>query len=182
VLADLALTVETHGARLTRLARRYVERGRERLEAQARLLPRRDAILGPQRQRLDELGARLDRGLERRADAARGRLDRVGGALRPSVLERQLEAARARADAAWRLIQSLNPDRVLERGYARVTDRAGGTLSTAEAARAAGTVTLVFRDGPAEAQVQRGGIERGGVERGGARSHSSRKSDQPSLL
>jgi len=182
VLADLALTVETHGARLTRLARRYVERGRERLEAQARLLPRRDAILGPQRQRLDELGARLDRGLERRADAARGWLDRVGGALRPSVLERQLEAARARADAAWRLIQSLNPDRVLERGYARVTDRAGGTLSTAEAARAAGTVTLVFRDGPAEAQVQRGGIERGGVERGGARSHSSRKSDQPSLL
>jgi exodeoxyribonuclease VII large subunit len=157
VLADLRLTVETHGSRMARLARRYLERGAERLEAKARLLPRRDAILGPQRQRLDDASARLDRGLERRADAARRRLDVVAGVLRPAMLERRLEAARVRAEAAWRLARSLNPDRVLERGYARVTARGEGasTLATAGAARAAGAVTLVFRDGTVDARVER---------------------------
>ncbi len=67
VLADLRLTVASHRQRTERCARRYVERGRERLEAMARLLPKRDQLLGPQRQRADEAGARLDRGLERRA-------------------------------------------------------------------------------------------------------------------
>jgi len=182
VLADLRLAVETHAARIARYAQRYVERGRERLAAQARLLPRRDAILGPQRQRLDDLSARLDRGLERRAEAARGRLERAAGGLRPSLLVRQLEAARARADAAWRLAQSLNPDRVLERGYARVTGRGteGATLATAAAARAAGAVTLVFRDGPVDARIEGGGSGKGRVERGGGRSYV--KPDQPSLL
>ena len=175
VLADLRLAVDTHAARIARYARRYVERGRERLEAQARLLPRRDAILGPQRQRLDELSARMDRGLERRAEAARGRLERASGGLRPSLLARRLEAARARVDAAWRLAGSLNPDRVLERGYARVTARAGGTLATTAAARTAGAVTLVFRDGSVDARV-----EGARVERGGARSYVG--PDQPSLL
>ncbi len=51
VLAELRHTVASHAARTARCAHRYVERGRERLDALARLLPRRDALLGPQRQR-----------------------------------------------------------------------------------------------------------------------------------
>ena len=148
VLADLRLSVAQAKARTERCARRYVERGRERLDALSRLLPKRDALLGPQRQRADEAGARLDRGLERRATLARGQLDRAGGALRPAILQRGLERDRAKLDAAWRLAGSLNPDRVLERGYARVTARAGGqTLSTAAATRAAGALTLRFAHG-----------------------------------
>ncbi|WP_425665348.1 exodeoxyribonuclease VII large subunit, partial [Escherichia coli] len=45
VLADLRLSVQSHAARTLRCASRYVERGRERLSATARLLPRRDALL-----------------------------------------------------------------------------------------------------------------------------------------
>lgn len=176
VLADLRLTIAGHGQRTERCARRYVERGRERLEALARILPRRDALLGPQRQQADDLGMRLDRGLERRAAVARGLLDRAGGALRPAVLERRLEGERVRLDAAWRLVGSLNPHQVLERGYARVTARGGKTLSDAGAARAAGAVTLHFHDGEVEAQVG------GRVERGGARAYPPSKPDQPSLL
>lgn len=161
VLADLRLTVASHRQRTERCARRYVERGHERLEAMARLLPKRDQLLGPQRQRADEAGARLDRGLERRVTLARGGLDRAGAALRPAILERQVERGRDRLASTWRLVQSLNPDRILERGYARITARPGGeTLSSAEAARVADTLTLRFRDGTVDVAVDQAGLER----------------------
>ncbi|MEE2916835.1 MAG: exodeoxyribonuclease VII large subunit, partial [Pseudomonadota bacterium] len=138
VLAELRLSLDAMGNRTERCARRYVERGRERLEALARVLPARDRLLGPQRQRLDDLGGRLDRGLERRVTRARGELDRAGGAIRPATLARRVEAARARLADVGRLVDSLNPDRILERGYARVEGQDGATLTTAVAARAAG--------------------------------------------
>ena len=172
VLADLRYAIDSHAARTARCARRYVERGRERLDGLVRVMPKRDQLLGPQRQRLDDASARLDRGLERRVAEARTLLDRAAGALRPAVLERELGAARTRLDAAWRLVESLNPDRVLERGYARVTARDGATLCDVAAVKAAGAVTLHFRDGALDARV----------ERAGGRSYSSAKPDQPSLL
>ncbi|MET4896095.1 exodeoxyribonuclease VII large subunit [Sphingomonadaceae bacterium jetA1] len=191
VLADLRLTVAAHGQRAERCARRYVERGRERLDAMARLLPKRDQLLGPQRQRADEAGARLDRGLERRVTLARGGLDRAGAALRPAILERQVERGRDRLAATWRLVQSLNPDRILERGYARITARPGGeTLSSAEAARTAQALTLRFRDGTVDVAVDGGRdggrADRAGVERPASRTYDKPKRepkpDQPTLL
>ncbi|WP_375428094.1 exodeoxyribonuclease VII large subunit, partial [uncultured Sphingomonas sp.] len=176
VLADLRLTIAAHGGRTERCARRYVDRGRERLEALVRVVPRRDALLGPQRQRADDLGLRLDRGLERRVALARGVLDKAGGALRPAALRRQLDGARSRLDATWRLVGSLNPHRVLERGYARVTGRGGETLSNVAAARAAGAVTLHFQDGDLEAQVG------GRLERGSGRPYPTVKPEQPTLF
>jgi exodeoxyribonuclease VII large subunit len=152
VLADLRLTLASHAARTQRCASRYVERGREQTAALARCLPKRDALLGPQRQRADEAGARLTLALERRVVRARTALGQAGGALRPAVLVRRLEGARAGLAATWRLVESLNPDRVLERGYARVTAQDGGaTLSSAAAVRQAGAVTLRFRDGSVDA-------------------------------
>lgn len=191
VLADIRLTVAAHGQRAERCARRYVERGRERLDAMARLLPKRDHLLGPQRQRADDAGARLDRGLERRVTLARGGLDRAGAALRPAILERQVERGRDRLASTWRLVQSLNPDRILERGYARITARPGGeTLSSAEAARAADTLTLRFRDGTVDVAVEGGG-GRTGVEPPAPKTYDKPKRepqpkpvkpDQPTLL
>ncbi|WP_260597642.1 exodeoxyribonuclease VII large subunit [Sphingomonas endolithica] len=173
VLADLRLTLDSFAQRTERCARRYHDRSQERLEALVRVLPKRDALLGPQRQRADDVGARLDRGLERRVGQARGLLDRTGGALRLSVLERQLTAARDRLDGTWRLVESLNPDKLLDRGYVRVSARPGGTIvSTAAAARGAGAVTLHFRDGAVDARV----------ERAGAKTYDKPVVDQPTLL
>ncbi|MCC2980886.1 exodeoxyribonuclease VII large subunit [Sphingomonas sp. IC4-52] len=172
VLADLRFTVGAHGQRIERCARRYVERGRERLDAMARLLPTRDRLLGPQRQRVDDLGARLDRGLERRVVRARGELDRTGAVLRPALLQRRLEGARQRLEDLGRLLASVDPDAPLARGYARVTDRAGATLTSAAAARAAGGLTLNFADGAVDTKVE------------GARSRSypPAKPEQPTLF
>lgn len=173
VLADLRLTLAAMGQRTERCVRRYHERGREHLDALVRVIPKRDALLGPQRQRADDLGARLDRGLERRVTLARGVLDRSAGALRLSVLERRLDDARTRLDRTWRLAESLNPDKLLERGYVRVSARSSGAVvTTAAAARTAGAVTLHFRDGPVDARV----------ERAGGKAYDKSGPEQPSLL
>ena len=173
VLADLRLALAGYGQRTEKCARRYHERGRERLLALARVLPRRDALLGPQRQRADDLGARLDRGLERRVVAARALLDRSSGALRIATLDRQLDRGRDRLTATWRLVESLGPNAILDRGYAFVSTRASGAVvGSAAAARTAGAVTLHFRDGEVDAKV----------ERGGTKAYAARKPEQPTFL
>ncbi|THD35605.1 MAG: exodeoxyribonuclease VII large subunit [Sphingomonas sp.] len=172
VLADLRLSLDAYAQRSERCARRYVERGRERVEAQARLLPKRDALLGPQRQRADDAGQRLDRALERRLMAARGQLDRTAGALRPVLLTQRIAAARQRLDQTFKLIEALNPSHVLDRGYALVTDRAGGVLTSAAEARKAGALTVRFGDGEVPARV----------EGKAAKAYATPAPDQPTLL
>ena len=189
VRAELAGYVETLGHRATRCARRYHERGGERLAAITRHLPTPDTLLGPQRQKLDDLADRLPRALSRRLAVARGDLAHAAGALRPRLLGQRVERdratldrlgrdlvrvarqpvveatrrldriqlrpalvtarladAHARLDGLWRLAQSLNPDLVLRRGYARV-EADGHVVATADQAREAGAMRLVFADG-----------------------------------
>ena len=65
-----------------------------------------------------------------------------------------MRRARARLDASGRLLETLHPNKPLERGYAKVEARATGrVVDTVDAARAAGAVTLHFRDGAVDAQV-----------------------------
>jgi exodeoxyribonuclease VII large subunit len=167
VRAELIAYVAEQQARMGRCISRGMERARERLEAQRRLMPRPDMLLATARQRADDLAERLRRGLAHRLAVARHELADVSGALRPALLraqvargeerlarvnlspalvERRFADARHRLDVISRLFQSLDPDAPLSRGFARVM--AGETLvrSSAEA-RAAGRVTLKFSDG-----------------------------------
>lgn len=173
VRADLIATLQAMATRTERCARRYHERGRERLDALFRLIPGRDRLLGPQRQRADEAGARLDLGLERRVARARTELHRTAGALRPATLDQRLRAATDRLDRTGRLLDSLSPDGPLKRGYVRVDARPSGTVvaSAAEAKRA-GALTLHFADGAVDARV----------ERVGGKTYAAPKPEQPSLL
>lgn len=160
-LADLAV-------RKRRCAMRPVTLGRERLEARVQRLPRPQALLSAQAQRLDELGERLRRGLADRIVDARHDLQRQSGrlsapllqarlhrardrfeALRlpPALVGRRLDAGRERLGALARLLASLDPDRVLERGYVRVTAADGRTLISKAAAAAEPALVLHFRDG-----------------------------------
>ncbi|MFX8125946.1 exodeoxyribonuclease VII large subunit, partial [Acinetobacter baumannii] len=91
---------------------------------------------------------RLDRALTDRAARARRELDRTGAVLRPAMLEQRLEAARAHLERTARLLEAVNPDALLQRGYVRASARPDGTvLTSAAAAREAGALTLHFRDG-----------------------------------
>jgi exodeoxyribonuclease VII large subunit len=173
VLADVASNLASLALRTERCARRYHERARERLDALVRVLPRRDALLGPQRQKMDDLSSRLGRALERRLTRARGELDRAAGALRPAVLEQRLSTARHRLEGASRLLDSVNPDNLLQKGYVRVEARATGKIVTSVGqAQAAGAVRLQFRDGAVDARV----------ERGGGKTYEGPKPEQGSLL
>ncbi|MBO9670351.1 MAG: exodeoxyribonuclease VII large subunit [Sphingobium sp.] len=176
VRAELMAYVAEQQARMGRCVARAMERARERLEAQRRLLPRPDNLLGPARQRADDLAERLRRGLSHRLAVARHELADVSGALRPALLraqvargherlgrirlapalvERRIADASHRFDAISRLFQSLNPDAPLSRGFARVM--AGDKLvRSSEEARAAGRVTLKFADGEIGAVTQEG--------------------------
>lgn len=161
LLGDLAL-------RKRRAVVRPLSLGRERLEARAQRLPKAEALLSPYVQKLDEMGDRLRRGLGERIVAARGnlqgqagrlsapllaaRLDRArdrlaAQRLTPMLVNARIAAQRERLDALVRVMRSLDPDRVLERGYVRVTGADGHTIVSKAAAEKEAALSLHFRDG-----------------------------------
>jgi exodeoxyribonuclease VII large subunit len=156
VRAELLASLTTFGARATRVLQRYQERAGEQLDFAVRRMPTLDTLLGPQRQRVDDLGERMRRGLGCVASDARGDLARTVGALRPAVLALRLAAARARLEQLWRVAVTLNPDAILKRGYARIEKRGGGLIASSAEARKAAALTLHFADGTVDARVENG--------------------------
>jgi exodeoxyribonuclease VII large subunit len=179
VRSELLAQVRELGARIERCVRRYHERAAEQLQNCLRLWPRREELLAPQQQRVDELADRLPRALRGRLDRARGELGHAAGALRPGLLAAAQRRARERLEALWRVASLAHPNRPLQRGYARVEDRDGHTLISAEAARKAQLLRLVFHDGGVEASVGDGG---GIPPKGPKRSSSRDKVEHPKLL
>ena len=160
VRGDLIGQLRELGARIERCARRAFERSAEQLAIGLRRWPAREALLAPQRQKLDDLADRLPRALRTELSHARAALGQAAGALRPGLLAGAHRRATERLEALWRVAQLAHPNRPLERGYARVEDRAGKTLISAAAARAADRLRLVFADGGVEARVGEAGVER----------------------
>ena len=168
VRADLAATLADFAARQRRSVHRPVELGRERLDARVRRMPKPEALLQPQAQRLDELAERLRRGLTDQAASGREKLAGVQARLSPSVLtrslderrralasvkltpslvERPLAGAQDRLNALARLASQLHPEKPLERGYAIVRDSSGKALTGKAQAEQERALTLQFKDG-----------------------------------
>lgn len=153
VRGDLLGQLRELGHRIERCAARAIERRGEQLQACVQRWPERDALLAPQRQRLDDLADRLPRALRSELGHARAELHRVAGALRPGLVEAVHRRSAERLAALWRVAELAHPNRPLQRGYARVEDREGKTLMSAAAARAAQRLRLVFSDGSVDAAV-----------------------------
>ena len=161
--AEVAVPVDVTvaGARLTADARRLRDHGHRALVVRARTLAALSRApaqqLDRQRRRLHQLTRELRAGSRRqltRSDEA------VAGAAH-ALARVGTRGARSDAGARRRDLQRLalalgahDPQRTLARGYALVTDRDGLALGSAEAARAAGSLTLRFGDGVVEAEVQ----------------------------
>ena len=167
VRVDLDATLADFAARQRRAVYRPVELGRERLEARVRRMPRIEALLQPQAQRLDDAAERLRRGLTDRAAKGREQLAGIQSRLSPRVLERGLADARQRLERVrlvpalverplaakseqlaglTRLASQLHPEKPLERGYAIVRAASGTAITTARAAAKETTLKLQFRD------------------------------------
>lgn len=168
VRGELAAQIDELAFRMRRCATRPVLLGRERLEARAQRLPRPQALLESAAQRLDEAGEKLRRGLSDRAAAAQRRLDQAAGGLSLPVLRQRLVAERQRLErsglnvrllsrrhaqatdrfaALARVLPQLDPDKPLDRGFARVLSASGETLTSHDAASREAALVLKFRDG-----------------------------------
>jgi exodeoxyribonuclease VII large subunit len=146
-LARCARTLDAHGRRavvgrarhlaaLSRAPEQAVRRHRIALHQRLREL-RASARRRLENDRRRVVGERVET-LARRAAAAAG----------PRAAERR--AALAGLSAA---LGAHDPERTVARGYAIVDDGAGGIITSAAAARAAGDVRLFFGDGPVRAAV-----------------------------
>ena len=168
VLAELKALVGDLGARMHRCGGRAVEDRRGRVQAAGRALTRVSDLVELAAQRFGIVSGRLAAGLAKNAAAheralvrvsgrlsplllqrpqavQRQRLDGVAARLRPGVL-RGLERATERLGGLSKLYASADPERPLQRGFARVT-RADGSVVHAGAALSAGeAVDIKFGD------------------------------------
>jgi exodeoxyribonuclease VII large subunit len=182
VRAELLAAVIDHERRMVGGWARYRDEKRVRLEGLARGLPDPRRLLEAAMQRLDDRAERLVNArktfLARRADD----LARVASGIRKATLEtlvtraddrlahsvarfkpaviRLMADLRRRLDHAGALLESYSYERVLERGFALVSDAAGHPVTSAATLAPGMQVGLRFRDGAAEAQITRAG---GGV-------------------
>jgi exodeoxyribonuclease VII large subunit len=168
VLAELKAAVADFGARMHRCGGRAVEDRRSRVAAAERALRRVPDLVRLAEQRFDIVSGRLAAGLARNAALHERDLVRVASRLSPLLLQRpqemqrhRLEAATARLrpaaerklerlaerlEALGKLHASVDPDRPLQRGFARVT-RQDGSLVRAGAGLVSGeTVDIKFGD------------------------------------
>ena len=177
VRSELVAQVQDDGARLMRAGLRLVNERKMRLSGLSRGLPDLNQLVANQRQRLDDWSERLASSLQTGVHRRHRRLaETVGGLTSPrqqvrfahNHLATQSGAlARAcgrltrspRRDLAQtvRLLDGLSYERVLERGFALITDPRGKAVSNTSGLRPGDDITLRLKDGYVKARVTGGG-------------------------
>ncbi|MEQ1510491.1 MAG: exodeoxyribonuclease VII large subunit [Sphingopyxis sp.] len=153
VRADLEAELAMRGSRAARAWARQVTTARDGFNAMAERTPPLDRLLGPQRQRLDEVGVRLSQSFRLVMAGAGARLAQASAALRPSLIGQLWLRAQERLDAAWRLLASLDPRAMMARGFAIVRTGSGAVVTSAKKAREAHDLVLGFADGDVAVSV-----------------------------
>ena len=153
VRAELAALLGELDHRISACVTRTASRACERLELATSRWPEAASLFAPFAQRLDDAGDRLPRALVQRTAHARADLAAVAPRLQARLLTDRVDRAREKLAALWRLADLAHPERPLQRGFVRVTDRSGKTIIHAADARAAAEVDLHFADGRVAAQI-----------------------------
>jgi exodeoxyribonuclease VII large subunit len=150
--AVLLARLDTLAQRARRQMSRRLEAHAQRLDARALQLARPTQGLAPHHQRLDRLRARLRAALL----ALLGAQQRTATqwATRLAQAQRQRRAqAQSRLAVLQARLDSLAPQRVLQRGYAWVADEAGRPIVSAHTLQPGQSVHAVWHDGRADATV-----------------------------
>jgi exodeoxyribonuclease VII large subunit len=155
VRAELLALLDELSARKRRCLGKRASDARERFALTTCRWPAADTLLGPRRQRLDEVAMRLPRGLSARAHKAEAVMNLTASRFRPDLLVKKLGRARDQLGTAAKMLPLVHPDRPLRRGFVRVTAAEDGrTLTNAAAARTAGRFLLRFGDGELPASTE----------------------------
>lgn len=153
VRAELAAFLGELDHRQSACATRLLARGAERLEQFSARWPAPANLFAPLAQRIDDVAERLPRALTQRTAHARADFAAVAPRLQARLLRHRLERGQEQLASLWRLAELAHPERPLQRGFVRVTDRSGKTLVHAASAREAGEIDLHFADGRVPARV-----------------------------
>ncbi len=125
---------------------RQQDRQSQRLAAVAARLSRPQALLGQHSQRLDRLSSRLQSGAQNQLTEGAHRLDRLHDRVGFNRLQQLQQRAQRLERAAWRL-SSVDPHRVLDRGYAWLSDENGQALTQTKQFQPRQTVQATLSDG-----------------------------------
>jgi exodeoxyribonuclease VII large subunit len=153
VRSELAAWLSELGHRQSACATRNTSRAAERLEQIIGRWPEAANLFAPFAQRVDDASDRLPRALLQRTAHARADLAAVAPRLQSRLLVERVARGQEKLASLWRLAELAHPERPLQRGFVRVTDRAGKTLVHAADARAAVAVDLHFADGRVAAHI-----------------------------
>ena len=153
VRAELAAWLGELEHRATACVTRTASRAAERLEQAGNRWPEAANLFAPFAQRLDDAGDRLPRALTQRTAHARADLAAVAPRLQSRLLSERVARAQEKLGALWRLADLAHPEKPLQRGFVRVTDRAGKTIIHAADARSAAQIDLHFADGRVAAHI-----------------------------
>ena len=201
VRLDLIASLHERHGRLFQAVSRVLEEGRIHLQGLVRGIPRLDMIVAQKTQDLDALSGRLEvgpenllrtlrqgfvslvsrinterfaRDIDRYARDVNGFETRLAGAARRAVAD-----ADARVESLWARLQSVSPRKVLERGYAIISDAAGVPITSTALAPAGAALTVEFSDGKVGVQVTEGAPKPARVSKPGLRKPDDK---QGSLL
>ena len=141
-----AQRLDSVAARLGVGLARQQDRQAQRLSAIAARLSRPQALLGQHRQWLDQLALRLQAGVQSELTDSGHRLERLNDRLGFTRGQQVQQRAQRLERAALRL-SSLDPHRVLERGYAWLSDDKGQALTHARQFQAGRRVQATLSDG-----------------------------------
>ncbi|MDT7953330.1 MAG: exodeoxyribonuclease VII large subunit [Acetobacteraceae bacterium] len=124
---------------------------RSALERVERAMPSGTALLAPRRH--DMLRIHLDAALLHAVAGHRRRASPALARLSPAMLATSLREARRQLASSAAHLDSVSYQKVLERGFAMVSDRAGHPLTRAAAVGKGARLTLRFADGKVDAQA-----------------------------
>jgi len=185
VLSELKALVSDLGARLHRSGGRVVEERRGRIQNADRALKRVPDLVEMAAQRFGIVSGRLGAGLAKNAAAHERDLVRVSGRFSPLLLKRPQAVQKQRLDALAvrlqpsvvrrldrlserlsglaKLYVSVDPERPLQRGFARVTRADGSTVHNGALLASGEEVAIKFGD-----RVVRQAVIDGAAAEGGA--------------
>lgn len=173
VRAELLAQVNEDGSRLLRAGTRLVADRKMHLDGLVRGLPDLNSLVANQRQRLDDWGERLSGSLQtgihrrhrrlaevagqitsprQRLIYARDRLEGRGESLNRAA-KRLCEAPRRNLAQTARLLDGLSYQRVLDRGFALVTDGKGKAQTHADDLHPGDDIVIKMRGGDVGARV-----------------------------
>jgi exodeoxyribonuclease VII large subunit len=147
-----AQRLDSVAARLGVGLARQQDRQSQRLSAVAARLSRPQALLGQHSQWLDRLANGLQAGAQTRLTEAGHRLERLSDRLRFNQGQQVQQRAQRLERAALRL-SSVDPHRVLERGYAWLSDESGQALTHATQFQPGQLVRATLADGDVPLKV-----------------------------